>query len=162
MHLYSCENCCLLFYIAYVRPCRVVFACLFVYLLFYTALLLLVYFFPLIFFILTSMLYFWTFVNRVNKSIIFIFGDFVYHFKNAISIFIKIFLFYFARTLQTCFIWQKSGFWIFSHKIIDYPNNLESILKIQSFLERGEISFSNAIDKHCVQTYMLLDLTGKI
>ena len=44
-----------------------------------------------IFFILTLLLYFYLFVNHVNKPIVFVFGAFVYHFKNSISIFVTIF-----------------------------------------------------------------------
>ena len=73
----------------YVRPCRVVVACLFFHQLFYTAFCccLFISFSPLLFFILTVLLYFYLFVDNVNKPIIFVFGAFVYHFKNIISIF---------------------------------------------------------------------------
>ena len=42
------------------------------------------------FFILMLLLYFCLFINHVSKFIIFVFGAFVYHFKNTISIFITI------------------------------------------------------------------------
>ena len=45
------------------------------------------------FFILMLLLYFCLFVGCVKKPIIFVFGIFVYHFKNTISIVIKIYFF---------------------------------------------------------------------
>ena len=81
-------------YFVYVRPCRIVVAYLFAYPLFlYCTSLLLVYFLIPVFFILTLLLYFCLFVNHTNKSIIFVFGPFVYNFKDSISIFVTILLF---------------------------------------------------------------------
>ena len=60
-------------YVVYFHPCSVVVACL-----------------PLnAFFILMLLQYCCSFVDRVNKSIVFIFGAFVYHFhfRNRIKLF---------------------------------------------------------------------------
>ena len=78
-------------YFVYVRPCRVAVACLFVYPLFlYCTLLLLVYFFISLFFFCTDVVAIFLFIRYVNKYTIFVFGAFVYHFKNTISIFVTI------------------------------------------------------------------------
>ena len=63
-------------------------AVLFICYFFMLILLLLVYFFITLFFILMLLLYFCLFVDQVNKRFIFLFGAFVYHFKNIIFIFV--------------------------------------------------------------------------
>ena len=68
-------------------PCSVVLDCLLVY--------------PLLF-ILMLLLYFCLFVDHVNKSIIFVFGAFVYYFNNTISITIL------SIVLVKSFIWHCS------------------------------------------------------
>ena len=65
-------------YFVYIRPCRIVVACLFLC--------------PLSFGIKTLLLYFCLFVNHVNKPIIFVFTAFVYYFKNTISIFVTVWM----------------------------------------------------------------------
>ena len=73
-------------YYVYVFPCRFVVACSFVYPLFYTALCCCL----LISFTEKLLLYFYLFINHVNKPIISVFEAFVYHFKNTISIFVTL------------------------------------------------------------------------
>ena len=53
------------------------------------------------------------------------------------------------------FISQKPFFLLFSHKIIDYSNMFEPVLKIQSYFGNEEISLQNSVYKSVVQTYML-------
>ena len=54
----------------------------------------------LIFFILMLLLYYkHLFVNRVNKSIIFVLWAFVYHFKKIITIFVTLFYLYFSLSV---------------------------------------------------------------
>ena len=79
-------------------PCSVVVvACFFVYPYFCTALCCCLFCFLIPFFILMLLLYFCLFIDHVNKLYIFVFGAFVYHFKNTISIFVKIFYFYLSK-----------------------------------------------------------------
>ena len=87
----------------YVRPCRVVVACLFVYPLFYTALCCCLFLCPLIFLYWCCWYIFCLFINHVNKPIIFVFGTFVYHFKNTISIFATILLYIHLRSAMNRF-----------------------------------------------------------
>ena len=73
-------------YFVYVRPYRIFL--LFIRYFFYTAhcYCLFISLSPY-FFILAMLLYFCFLINHVNKPIIFVFGAFVYYFKNTISIF---------------------------------------------------------------------------
>ena len=91
-NIYKCKQalkncCCYLFAIFfYIGLCYLFFisfytalcCCLFISLFLY-------------FFILTLLLYFCLLVNHINKQIIFVFGAFVYYFKNTISSFVTIF-----------------------------------------------------------------------
>ena len=77
-------------YFVYICPCSAVVACLLVYLLFYTALLLLSVYFLTPFFILMLLLYFFYSFIMYSLTTIYVFGAFVYHFNNPISIFAAI------------------------------------------------------------------------
>ena len=64
LHLTSCLQCCCCLFICFIVSCLLLNS---------------------LYFVLTLLLYFCLFVNYVNKFIIFVFGAFVYHFKNTIS-----------------------------------------------------------------------------
>ena len=92
-NLYKCKQsvyCYLCILFTFVLA-KLLLPSLLVYPFFYTALLLSSVYFFIPFFILMLLLYFCLFVDYVDNPIIFVFGAFVYHFNNTISIFVIIF-----------------------------------------------------------------------